>query len=85
MKTFNIIFSLLHLATDKPAIEGGEEISLEELDTDDEAEVNICEQKVDKRKKQSNIPQVPESFLDFTRFDYLAVLSKTKLKAMCSY
>jgi hypothetical protein len=35
---------------------------------DDERDVNIYEHKVDKRRKNSNIPELPETFLNFTRY-----------------
>ncbi|XP_060557412.1 ATPase family AAA domain-containing protein 2-like isoform X2 [Ruditapes philippinarum] len=37
---------------------------------DDERDVNIYEHKVDKRRKNSNIPELPETFLNFTSYAY---------------
>jgi len=48
--------------------ENNEQDTIDELETDDDADVTIYEQKIDKRRKQSNIPHIPETFLNFTRY-----------------
>ncbi|XP_052256515.1 ATPase family AAA domain-containing protein 2-like isoform X2 [Dreissena polymorpha] len=60
---------------DAPATEasagngGGTSLTITELDSDDD-ERNACifEQKIDKRRKQSNIPELPETFLNIARY-----------------
>ena len=54
------------IATDKSDCAVG--VEAEFCSDDDERDVNIYEQKVDKRRKQSNIPEQPETFLSFTRY-----------------
>ncbi|XP_052778215.1 ATPase family AAA domain-containing protein 2-like [Mya arenaria] len=47
----------------------GSTVTLAELESDEDSrDVSIFEHKVDKRRKQSNIPELPESFLNFTRY-----------------
>lgn len=35
---------------------------------EDDKDTSIYEQKVDKRRRQSNIPEIPESFMNFKRY-----------------
>lgn len=68
----SVLMQLSNLDTpvsEKSVATGGAKTQELELCSDDEeGDVNIYEQKIDKRRKQSNIPEQPDTFLNFTSY-----------------